>query len=84
MQEAQRAAKAASKGEGSKTSVVASVNAANTNTGKLVKTVSQRKDNFSVTASEKKGGDSRTDKDRKKDVPHPRLQTELRKQRSGL
>ncbi|KAI3448923.1 hypothetical protein Pfo_005588 [Paulownia fortunei] len=54
MQEAQRAAKVAYKGEGSKTSIAAGVNAANANTGKPVKAVSQRKDSFSVAASEKK------------------------------
>ncbi|KAI3454868.1 hypothetical protein Pfo_011531, partial [Paulownia fortunei] len=74
MQGAHRAAKAASKGEGSKTSVATGVNAANANTGKLVKAISQRKDNFLVAASEKKSGDSQTNKDRKKDVPHPRMQ----------
>ncbi|KAI3452124.1 hypothetical protein Pfo_008789 [Paulownia fortunei] len=74
MQEAQRAAKAASKGEVSKTSAAAGVNAANANTGKPVKAVSQRKDSSSVAASEKKGGDRQIDKDRKKDVPHPRMQ----------
>ncbi|GFQ04627.1 translation initiation factor eif-2b subunit delta [Phtheirospermum japonicum] len=73
IQEKQRAAKAAAKGgEGSKTS--AGVNQANVNTGKSVKAASQKKDNSSVAASEKKGGDRQPDKDRKKDVPHPRMQ----------
>ncbi|XP_047941195.1 translation initiation factor eIF-2B subunit delta-like isoform X1 [Salvia hispanica] len=69
MQEAQRAAKAATKGEGSKT---AGVNAANAM--KSAKPAPQKKDNSSVAASERKGGDRQTDKDRKKDVPHPRMQ----------
>ncbi|KAI3462822.1 hypothetical protein Pfo_019485 [Paulownia fortunei] len=71
IQEAQRAAKAAAKGEGSKTSA-AGVNS--TNTGKPVKPVPQKKDNSLIAASEKKGGDRQPDKDRKKDVPHPRMQ----------
>ncbi|XP_057768518.1 uncharacterized protein LOC130988640 isoform X2 [Salvia miltiorrhiza] len=69
MQEAQRAAKAATKGEGSKS---AGVNSANV--GKSVKPTPQKKDNSSVAASEKKSGDRQADKDRKKDVPHPRMQ----------
>lgn len=59
-------------GEGSKTSAAAGVNTANA--GKSVKPVSQKKDNSSVAASEKKGGVRQADKDRKKDVPHPRMQ----------
>ncbi|KAK6129063.1 hypothetical protein DH2020_037197 [Rehmannia glutinosa] len=75
IQEAQRAAKAAAKGDGSKPSAAAAgVNPANANTGKAVKAVSQKKDNSSVAPSEKKGGDRQPDKDRKKDVPHPRMQ----------
>ncbi|XP_041991020.1 translation initiation factor eIF-2B subunit delta-like [Salvia splendens] len=69
MQEAQRAAKAATKGEGSKTVGVNSANAM-----KSAKPAPQKKDNSSVAASERKGGDRQTDKDRKKDVPHPRMQ----------
>ncbi|KAK6154909.1 hypothetical protein DH2020_009157 [Rehmannia glutinosa] len=63
-------------GEGSKPSAAAAagVNPANANTGKPVKAVSQKKDNSSVAPSEKKGGDRQPDKDRKKDVPHPRMQ----------
>ncbi|KAK6128812.1 hypothetical protein DH2020_037448 [Rehmannia glutinosa] len=72
IQEAQRAAKAAAKGEGNKTSAAAGVNSANM--GKPVKPVPQKKDNSLVAASEKKGGDRQPDKDRKKDVPHPRMQ----------
>ncbi|KAL3636514.1 hypothetical protein CASFOL_018813 [Castilleja foliolosa] len=74
IQEAQRAAKAAAKGEGSKTFVAAGVNSMNM--AKPVKPVPQKKDSASVAASEKKGGDRQPDKDRKKDVhvPHPRMQ----------
>ncbi|KAL8528559.1 hypothetical protein ACS0TY_006108 [Phlomoides rotata] len=64
--------KAAAKGEGSKTSAPAGVNS--TNAGKSVKPVPQKKDNASVAASDKKGGDRQPDKDRKKDAPHPRMQ----------
>lgn len=53
--------------------VVASANA-NANAGKGAKAPSQRKKSPPVVASEKKGGDRLPDKDRKKDVPHPRLQ----------
>ncbi|KAL0343565.1 UNVERIFIED_CONTAM: Translation initiation factor eIF-2B subunit delta [Sesamum angustifolium] len=75
LQEAQRAAKAAAKGEGSKTpAAAAGINTANSNRGKPVKAVSQKKDSSSIAASEKKGGDRQPDKDRKKDVPHPRMQ----------
>eukprot|EP00262_Sarcandra_glabra_P001741 TRINITY_DN1188_c0_g1_i1.p1 TRINITY_DN1188_c0_g1~~TRINITY_DN1188_c0_g1_i1.p1 ORF type:complete len:700 (+),score=104.11 TRINITY_DN1188_c0_g1_i1:109-2208(+) len=83
LQEAQRAAKAAAKdmvvGEGSKP-VAASVGAApmNAKQAKVVKPPLQRKDSAvataSVAASEKKGIDRLPDKDRKKDVPHPRMQ----------
>ncbi|GFQ06577.1 translation initiation factor eif-2b subunit delta [Phtheirospermum japonicum] len=74
IQEAQRAAKAAAKGEGSKTSVAAGVDS--TNMAKPMKPVPQKKDNPPVAASEKKGIDRQPDKDRKKDVhvPHPRMQ----------
>ena len=41
---------------------------------KAAKASSQIKDNASVVASEKKGGDRQSEKDRKKDVPHPRMQ----------
>ncbi|KAL6526249.1 hypothetical protein OROMI_029889 [Orobanche minor] len=75
IQEAQRAAKAATKGESSKTSATAAgVNQANANTGKSVKALLHKKDSSSVAISEKKGGDRQPDKDRKKDVPHPRMQ----------
>ncbi|KAG6415667.1 hypothetical protein SASPL_123081 [Salvia splendens] len=56
-------------GEGGKT---AGGNSANTT--KSAKPAPQKKDNSSVAASERKGGDRQTDKDRKKDVPHPRMQ----------
>ncbi|KAL0424557.1 UNVERIFIED_CONTAM: Translation initiation factor eIF-2B subunit delta [Sesamum radiatum] len=74
IQEAQRAAKAAAKGEGSKASAAAATRVNPTNTGKPGKRDAQKKDNSTVTASEKKGGDRQPDKDRKKDTPHPRMQ----------
>ncbi|KAL0380961.1 UNVERIFIED_CONTAM: hypothetical protein Sangu_0160400 [Sesamum angustifolium] len=74
IQEAQRAAKAAAKGEGSKASAAAATRVNPTNTGKPGKADAQKKDNSTVTASEKKGGDRQPDKDRKKDTPHPRMQ----------
>ncbi|VVA19056.1 PREDICTED: translation initiation factor [Prunus dulcis] len=77
LQEAQRAAKAAAKADGSKTpSVAATVTAstsaaANVKPSKATKLVSQ----ISVAASEKKGGGERLpEKERKKEVPHPRMQ----------
>ncbi|KAI3668946.1 hypothetical protein L6452_40163 [Arctium lappa] len=72
LQEAQRAAKAAAKAEGNAGSGVA--NSVNAKTGKASKAPVQKKDNASVAASEKRGGERVTDKDRKKDVPHPRMQ----------
>lgn len=39
-----------------------------------VRASAQSKDNASVAASEKKGGDRQSEKERKKDVPHPRMQ----------
>ncbi|KAK1441305.1 hypothetical protein QVD17_07152 [Tagetes erecta] len=63
LQEAQRAAKAATKGGNA---------VANIKTGKANSV--QKRDNASVAAaSEKRSGDHK-DKDRKKDVPHPRMQ----------
>lgn len=76
LQEAQRAAKAAAKAEMSKAPVVAS-GAGTSGSFKQVKVVKasvQNKDNASVVASEKKGGDRQLEKERKKDVPHPRMQ----------
>lgn len=76
LQEAQRAAKAAANAAGSKKSAAASamVTSANANTKKVAKAPLQKKDSSSVATSEKRGGDRQTDKDRKKDVPHPRMQ----------
>ncbi|CAI9763331.1 unnamed protein product [Fraxinus pennsylvanica] len=76
LQEAQRAAKAAANADGSKKSAaaLAMVNSANANTKKVAKAPSQKKDSSLVATSEKRGGDRQTDKDRKKDVPHPRMQ----------
>ncbi|EYU44301.1 hypothetical protein ABFS82_08G040500 [Erythranthe guttata] len=75
IQEAQRAAKAAAKGQGSKTSAAATVvNPVNVNIKKPVKAVSQKKDNSSVAVSEKRVSDRQPDKDRKKEIPHPRMQ----------
>ncbi|XP_058087153.1 probable translation initiation factor eIF-2B subunit delta [Magnolia sinica] len=81
IQEAQRAAKAAAKnaGEGSKPATASGGAAtANSKQSKGVKLPSQKKDSApgtpSVAASEKKGADRPPEKDRKKDVPHPRMQ----------
>ncbi|KAL3596926.1 hypothetical protein D5086_008563 [Populus alba] len=77
LQEAQRAAKAAAKAEGGKTPAAASGAAASVNT-KSTKSVkpppSQKNDSATVAASEKKGGDRPPEKDRKKEVPQPRMQ----------
>ncbi|XP_061367036.1 uncharacterized protein LOC133310153 isoform X5 [Gastrolobium bilobum] len=71
LQEAQRAAKAAVKAEGDKASgTVTSVTAKPAKAAKPP----QKVDNASVSASEKKGGDRPSEKDRKKDVPQPRMQ----------
>ncbi|XP_024022304.1 translation initiation factor eIF-2B subunit delta [Morus notabilis] len=76
LQEAQRAAKAAAKAEGSKllgggSSAVTSVNVKPV---KGTKTASQKNDSVSVAASDKKVGDRLAEKDRKKEVPQPRMQ----------
>ncbi|CAN4082804.1 unnamed protein product [Withania somnifera] len=71
LQEAQRAAKAAVKGEGTKTATAAPENL---NPVKIAKGASQKKESPPVAPPEKKGSDRATDKDRKKDVPHPRMQ----------
>ncbi|KAM3363616.1 translation initiation factor eIF-2B subunit delta isoform X1 [Capsicum galapagoense] len=71
LQEAQRAAKAAAKGEGTKTAPVASESS---HPVKIAKGTSQKKETPPAAAAEKKGSDRATDKDRKKDVPHPRMQ----------
>ncbi|KAL9391937.1 hypothetical protein Peur_015857 [Populus x canadensis] len=77
LQEAQRAAKAAAKAEGGKAPAAASGAAASVNT-KSTKSVkpppSQKNDSATVAASEKKGGDRPPEKDRKKEVPQPRMQ----------
>ncbi|KAG4958603.1 hypothetical protein JHK82_035300 [Glycine max] len=71
LQEAQRAAKAAEKGEGSKASGTAA--STNPKPAKAVKPA-QKVDNAAIAASEKKGGEIPPEKDRKKDAPQPRLQ----------
>ncbi|XP_073293171.1 uncharacterized protein [Primulina huaijiensis] len=73
-QEAQRAAKVSARGEGNNASVASGANSANANTGKALKVVPQRTDSSPVAASEKKSAERQADKDRKKDVPHPRMQ----------
>ncbi|XP_073060740.1 translation initiation factor eIF2B subunit delta-like [Primulina eburnea] len=76
IQDAQRAKKDSDNGGGNKASAVASgVNSANAN--KAVKVVPLRKDSSLVASSEKKGGDRQPDKDRKKDVPHPRIRMQF-------
>ncbi|XP_062150528.1 uncharacterized protein LOC133859215 isoform X2 [Alnus glutinosa] len=75
LQEAQRAAKAAAKAEGSVVSSTSeAVMSANVKPTKATKPPSQKNDSATVAASEKKGGDRPPEKDRKKDVPHPRMQ----------
>ncbi|KAH9605834.1 hypothetical protein KSS87_000911 [Heliosperma pusillum] len=73
LQETQRAAKAAAKGEPSKAPAAPS-GMGSVKPSKTAKPSSQHKDNVSVAVSEKKGGDRQAEKDRKKDVPHPRMQ----------
>ncbi|PON93512.1 Initiation factor 2B-related [Trema orientale] len=73
LQEAQRAAKAAAKAEGSKLPASAT-SAVNVKPAKATRAPSQKNDSISVAASEKKAGDRLPDKDRKKDVPQPRMQ----------
>lgn len=71
LQEAQRAAKA----EGSKVlSTSEAAMSANVKPTKATKPPSQKNDSATVAVSEKKGGDRAPEKDRKKDVPHPRMQ----------
>ncbi|KAM4131635.1 hypothetical protein ACJW30_01G190000 [Castanea mollissima] len=76
LQEAQRAAKAAAKAEGSKLPATTSGAAASANVkpAKATKPSSQKNDSATVASSEKKGGDRPPEKDRKKDAPHPRMQ----------
>ncbi|KAM1238576.1 hypothetical protein ACFX2I_039264 [Malus domestica] len=77
LQEAQRAAKAAAKGEGKKPAAVTGGGTPG-KTAKSAKQSVQKKDTpqvpASVAASDKKGGDRPPDKERKKDVPPPRMQ----------
>ncbi|KAI4331522.1 hypothetical protein MLD38_029707 [Melastoma candidum] len=74
LQESQRAAKAAAKGEGNKPSA----GAAPCGPGKASKQPAQKKDTASAAPSsallERKGSDRLPEKDRKKDVPAPRMQ----------
>ncbi|KAI4346815.1 hypothetical protein L6164_007681 [Bauhinia variegata] len=71
LQEAQRAAKAAARAEGNKAS--GTVTAVNAKPAKAAKTP-QKVDSASVAVTEKKGGDRPSEKERKKDVPQPRMQ----------
>ncbi|WCJ25410.1 Translation initiation factor eIF-2B subunit delta [Euphorbia peplus] len=73
LQEAQRAAKAAAKAEGGKIPSAGAVSA-NAKPSKPAKAPSQKNDSAAVAVSEKKGGERPLDKDRKKDVPQPRMQ----------
>ncbi|CAH8277442.1 unnamed protein product [Arabidopsis lyrata] len=75
IQEAQRAAKAAAKADGGKVPPVTSASVASTSVkaAKPAKATSQKNDvTVAAGAAEKKGGPS--EKDRKKDAPHPRMQ----------
>ncbi|KAK2987475.1 hypothetical protein RJ640_012134 [Escallonia rubra] len=76
LQEAQRAAKISAKAEGSKAppAISGSVTSGTVKPAKAAKAPSQKKDSSSVAVSEKKGGDRQPDKDKKKDVPQPRMQ----------
>ncbi|PIA39607.1 hypothetical protein AQUCO_02600215v1 [Aquilegia coerulea] len=79
LQESQRAAKAAARAEGSKGGASSGgVALGNPKPAKSVKPPLEKKDAShaaaSVAASEKKGSDRALEKDRKKDVPHPRMQ----------
>ncbi|KAK2999951.1 hypothetical protein RJ639_024470, partial [Escallonia herrerae] len=78
LQEAQRAAKAAAKGsnaDGTKpVAVSGEATSLHEQMGKTVKHPTPKKEGPLATSSEKKGGDRLTEKDRKKDVPPPRMQ----------
>ncbi|KAJ6734963.1 TRANSLATION INITIATION FACTOR EIF-2B DELTA SUBUNIT [Salix purpurea] len=75
LQEAQRAAKATAKAEDGKTPAAASGAAASVKSGKSVKPPpSQKNDSAALAALEKKAGDRPPEKDRKKEVPQPRMQ----------
>ncbi|KAI4352254.1 hypothetical protein L6164_006524 [Bauhinia variegata] len=71
LQEAQRAAKADARAEGNKVS--GTVVVGNAKQAKAAKPP-QKVDTASVAGSEKKGSDRTLEKDRKKDVPQPRMQ----------
>uniref|UniRef100_A0A7N0VME4 Translation initiation factor eIF2B subunit delta n=1 Tax=Kalanchoe fedtschenkoi TaxID=63787 RepID=A0A7N0VME4_KALFE len=73
IQESQRAAKA-SKAEGSKAGASGVGNTGSAKHSKPGKSPSQPKENASVAPSEKAGADRVVEKDRKKDVPQPRMQ----------
>lgn len=60
--------------EGSKGPGAASASVTQAKPAKSAKAPSQKNENASVVGSEKKGGDRAQEKDRKKDVPHPRMQ----------
>jgi translation initiation factor eIF-2B subunit delta len=60
--------------EGGKTPAAASGAAASAKSAKSVKPPSQKNDSATVAVSEKKGGDRPPEKDRKKEVPQPRMQ----------
>ncbi|XP_057967349.1 uncharacterized protein LOC131157309 [Malania oleifera] len=76
LQDSQRAAKAAAKAEASKARAASSGVAASVNAkpAKTTKPSAQKKEGALVVASEKKEGDRPSDKERKKEVPHPRMQ----------
>lgn len=79
LQESQRAAKATARAEGSKAGATSrETTLAHTKVGKSGKPPPQKPEGSqsaaSVAASEKKGNDRPPEKDRKKDVPHPRMQ----------
>ncbi|EPS62180.1 hypothetical protein M569_12613, partial [Genlisea aurea] len=72
LQEAQRAAKTAARGEGTVASGAPS--AVNANAGKPAKSVPPKKESTLTSVSEKRIIDRQPEKDKKKDVPHPRMQ----------
>ncbi|MCL7044791.1 hypothetical protein MKW94_009430 [Papaver nudicaule] len=75
LQEAQRAAKAANKAEGSGSKGAAGgPGPSSSKPAKAGKQPPQKKEASQVAVSEKKVSDRPTEKDRKKDVPHPRMQ----------
>uniref|UniRef100_A0A7N0SZU2 Translation initiation factor eIF2B subunit delta n=1 Tax=Kalanchoe fedtschenkoi TaxID=63787 RepID=A0A7N0SZU2_KALFE len=73
IQESQRAAKA-SKAEASKAGASGVGNTGSAKPSKSAKSPSRPKENASVTPPEKAGADRAAEKDRKKDVPQPRMQ----------